>query len=284
MSRFRRVITALVVLVLSAGTPEPSPANAAEVNRLFSSGPVSVTIPDRGVVDHPLSINEGIDISKVSVGVRVRHGFVADLLVSLIGPDGTTVDLALKRGTDDLGGSDFGSGSENCDGTFTVFDDAAPLAIEDSQPPFATTVRPETPLAAFEKHQAQGTWRLRLQDDGTADVGTLVCWQLRIVGSANSPAPSPCDPRPPVVVLVRRADSDSLTVTIRAGAGTIRDVRIDRLDGATLSPPRFGVGVPVSTVTVRRQRADSGVTVQAVVTDDCGPWPTVFGGGPDAFR
>ena len=36
-------------------------------------------------------------------------------------------------------------------------------------------------------------------------------------------------------------------------------------------------------LTVHRLNANQAVTVELTVTDNCGDWPTFFGGGPDAF-
>ena len=42
-------------------------------------------------------------------------------------------------------------------------------------------------------------------------------------------------------------------------------------------------GLQSATFTVHRQTAGQGTTVPLVVTDGCGQWPTVVGGGPNAF-
>jgi len=115
-------------------------------------------------------------ISKVTVSFHLLHTFDADLDISLVGPDGTTIDLTSDNG----GGADnFGT---SC-GARTTFDDASPTAITAGVAPFAGSFRPETPLAAFNGKSgaaANGTWTLRIVDDLAGDIGTLQCWSLTI--------------------------------------------------------------------------------------------------------
>jgi hypothetical protein len=42
-------------------------------------------------------------------------------------------------------------------------------------------------------------------------------------------------------------------------------------------------GATHTDLVVRRQQAGQGATVQLVVVDRCGEWPTFVGGGPGAF-
>jgi hypothetical protein len=73
-------------------------------------------------------------------------------------------------------------------------------------------------------------------------------------------------------------------------------LRFTRLTNATVEVPGVGsitaasatpvplAGQPASvTLTVRRLTSGQAATVELVVTDGCGEWPTFIGGGPGAF-
>ncbi|WP_055523573.1 M4 family metallopeptidase [Streptomyces graminilatus] len=103
-----------------------------------------VDIPDNGgAVESPVTITgrEGNASATTSVYVNIVHTWRGDLIVELIGPDGTVYPLLNRSG-----------GSEhNVDQTFTVDASAQPL---------------------------NGTWKLRVQDRAPIDVGYIARWQL----------------------------------------------------------------------------------------------------------
>ncbi len=113
-------------------------------------------------------------ITKVTVSFRIAHSYDADLEISLIGPDGTTVPLVLNRGGP---GDNFGNSCADR----ANFDDEATVPIAAGSAPFAGTFQPEQPLAAFigkSGASANGTWRLRVVDEFTGDLGVLACWSV----------------------------------------------------------------------------------------------------------
>ena len=79
---------------------------------------------------------------KVTVSFHLTHTFDDDLVISLVAPDGTTVELTSNNGGS---GNDYGT---SCGGT-TVFDDAAGASITAGAAPFVGTFRPEQPLSTF---------------------------------------------------------------------------------------------------------------------------------------
>jgi hypothetical protein len=111
--------------------------------------------------------------------------------------------------------------------------------------------------------------------------------------------PVSCAPRPAIQVAATPSGAGQLQVALTAQDGPgvtpneLRSVQVVDLANATVDwPGRAPLAAP-ATVTlapgVRQaaftvQRLASGpVTVQLVVTDRCGPWPTLVGGGPSAF-
>jgi subtilisin-like proprotein convertase family protein len=158
-----------------------------------SSGDVSVPIPDLATSEVPVFVPDNGAVTDVNVKLRLNHTFTGDLVVSLIGPDGTSVTLSNRRGG---GGDNFGSGANSCSGAPTVFDDSAATAISAGTAPFSGSFRPDSPLSAFNGKPTGGLWKLRVVDQAGGDVGNIFCVQLEIsrrnyacCGTSGTPAP-----------------------------------------------------------------------------------------------
>jgi len=157
-----------------------------------SSGNVSAAIPDLSVVEVPINVPDVGAVTDLNVRVRLNHTFTGDLIISLVSPDGTQVTLSNRRGGS---GQNFGSGANNCSGTSTVFDDEATVAISAGTAPFAGSFTPDQPLSGFDGKSTAGTWKLRVSDNASLDVGTVFCAQLELsrrvfacCGTSGSPA------------------------------------------------------------------------------------------------
>jgi subtilisin-like proprotein convertase family protein len=144
-----------------------------------STGGIAVAIPDNTAagVDIPITVVGGPTISDVNVRVRINHTFDADLNISLVHPDGTSVALSTARGSS---GDNFGTGANDCSGTPTVFDDAASTTIALGSPPYAGSFKPEAALSAFNGKTSNGTWKLHVVDTANLDTGTVGCVTLEI--------------------------------------------------------------------------------------------------------
>jgi autotransporter-associated beta strand protein len=159
----------VVPVTLLSGSPAAAPV------RWDNNTPVA--IPDAGVIDMPVNLAGFVGpVMKVEVLFHITHTAVGDLTVSLIGPDGTTVEL-----TSHNGGTADDYGTSCADAERTRFNDAARTSITAGSAPFVGTFRPEGSLAAFvgkRDAQVNGTWNLRVSDGTTGGVGTLRCWSL----------------------------------------------------------------------------------------------------------
>jgi subtilisin-like proprotein convertase family protein len=168
----------------------------------YSSGNIAVPIPDVSTVNIPINVADIGAVADVNVKVRLNHTFDGDLTLSLIGPDGTSVVLAGNRGG---GGQNFGSGTNDCSGVPTVFDDSASIPIGAGAAPFAGSFRPESPLAAFNGKPLNGVWVLRVTDGGALDVGTVGCVQLEITrqqfACCGAPGTPEIQPAPPATLV-----------------------------------------------------------------------------------
>jgi len=138
-----------------------------------------VPIPDNGSVTNSINANStwGL-VSDVNVRVRINHTWTGDLALLLTSPTGQSIPLMLNTGVD---GDNLGSGSTDCSGTFTQFDDESSGRLDFAVAPFASSFRPVRRLATFDGSSAGGTWTLTVQDKAAQDVGTLYCWQLEVM-------------------------------------------------------------------------------------------------------
>jgi CubicO group peptidase (beta-lactamase class C family)/subtilisin-like proprotein convertase family protein len=138
---------------------------------LASQGP-PVPIPDVSTVTSGI-LAQGLvgTISKITVTLNINHTFDSDLILWLIGPSGTSVELDYRRGG---GGANF---------TNTTFDDGASSPISAGLPPFTGTYRPEQRLAAFVGQNPNGTWMLQAADVEALDTGTILNWSITVTTS-----------------------------------------------------------------------------------------------------
>ncbi len=144
-----------------------------------------LAIPDNSTNGVISTINvAGVEgaIGKLTVALHINHSAPSNLVVDLIGPDGTAINLAFQRGVAGLG---YGTSCVPLSAR-TTFDDNAQFPISVAVPPFVGAFRPEQALTAFySKNGAalNGQWRLRVSDTEAGAVGVLECWTLAIYPS-----------------------------------------------------------------------------------------------------
>ena len=128
----------------------------------------NMQIIDNQTITSTLNVAEEGLINDLNVTVNIEHTYLGDLIVSLVGPDGTEVVLA----------NQVGGGSEDFENT--TFDDSAETSISDGQAPFTGTFAPQQPLSNFEGLNMYGDWILNVEDVYNQDTGTLIDWTLNI--------------------------------------------------------------------------------------------------------
>ncbi len=133
----------------------------------LASGVINLPVPYPGPETSTISAS-GFDLPIVDVNVRVNisMAFNDDLIVYLVHPDGTRIELFSRVG---------GSGSNFSN---TILDDQAPTAIIDGTAPFSGSYRPEGLLAALNGKSANGDWKLELSDVFSADDATVIDWEI----------------------------------------------------------------------------------------------------------
>ncbi|HYE87786.1 MAG TPA: proprotein convertase P-domain-containing protein [Vicinamibacterales bacterium] len=101
------------------------------------------TISDNSTVESPIAVNRtGNAPSGLKVNVRIIHTYIGDLKVDLIAPDGSVYNLHNRTG----------SGTDNIITTYTV---------------------------NASSELANGTWKLRVNDNAGGDTGYIDSWSLQ---------------------------------------------------------------------------------------------------------
>jgi hypothetical protein len=147
---------------------------------------------------------------------------------------------------------------------------------------------------ACEATDQRGTVRPHNGDDA----GAAICDK----GAVE--APNLCNPRPAVSVTVTPISGNLIRATVTAGAGVISSVHLGMPDpmlnarvnvqggpqdltGTFLYNGASSPALPPSTtqlvLDIRQQSFGSGTSVPIIVSDQCGAWPTLAGGGTGVF-
>ena len=159
-------------------TPSRSPRRDG-VDRLQQQH--AAGFPDNATMDSNLTVS-GLTqpIANISVSLYLTHTFDADLVINLVGPDGTIVTLSSLRGGS---GDNYGSACSPRHFAQPIRRQLADARSRVQRRRSSGSFRPEQPLSRFlgkSGTAANGTWKLRIQDTVDLDVGTLQCWSLHL--------------------------------------------------------------------------------------------------------
>jgi subtilisin family serine protease/subtilisin-like proprotein convertase family protein len=181
------------------------------------------------------------------------HNWVGDLVIDLIGPDGTRVRLVEHPGGPDNGANDLRD---------VVFDDQASGTIPAGLSPVVGSFRPQNDqLARFNGKQQFGTWTLRVRDLFERDTGTLFAWGITI-----TPATCDVDATAPntTITSANPAEGDtspSNDATFSFTSSTPGATFQCKLNGAAFAPcdsPKDYTDLPDGTHTFRVRAVDAG--------------------------
>lgn len=128
-------------------------------------------IPDSGTATDTINVNNLILATDFEVHVTVTHPALSTLTLALSHSGGTPLTLAAGRsGTGYYG---------------TVFDDSATPSINAGSGTYTGRFRPSGGTLASLGESVSGAWTLSVTDDtGDGQSGTLVSWELDLVGGA----------------------------------------------------------------------------------------------------
>lgn len=114
-----------------------------------------------------ITILDDLSVADINVNLNVSHTFLADLVITLTSPSGTTVTL-VSNSCGDLRDIN------------TVFDDDGAPFVCGLAPGIGGTLRPLGSLASFKGESTLGAWVLEISDTAPADGGTLNTFSLDI--------------------------------------------------------------------------------------------------------
>lgn len=200
----RHVIAAVIALVtIASGNPA-----SAQVIRTYNNSTDSATnaindssTPCTNRFTRTFSVTGSFSVADVNVGILAAHTYRGDLVMYLVSPSGTRIQLTA------------GSGSNGAANFNAVFDDEASSSISNYTsgdtatpttlvPPYNGSYRPASALSGFDGQAAAGTWTLEIcdqyaQDSGTFYQATLFIAEnltnyadLSLAGSISSASPS----------------------------------------------------------------------------------------------
>ena len=238
-------------------------------------------------ISDSIQINDNLNIEDLHVRVDISHGFVADLLVDLNSPTGTTLRLH-----DGLGG--------DLDDLRVIFSDDG-VANGAVTYDFGCYMQPSNGLlSVFSGQNTQGVWTLNVEDDFPANSdGVLNSWCLRFFNSPVSVLPAvqnfACTPTQDGAVLswenpqpygsieltvngtVLSLPGDTTTHTISGVApGTLLEISVV----GAVAPP----GQSVSCAEVCAVTTLNGPPTQVAVTIDDGARRSLFVDADDFLR
>ena len=186
--------------VVTPPTPTPSPSPSPSPAGCAATNGADVQISDFATVESPITVSgcAGNASATATVEVHIVHTYIGDLVVTLVAPDGSTYLLHNRAG----------GSTDNINQTYTVNLSSEP---------------------------ANGTWKLRVQDAASADVGRIDSWTIN-PGLGPTPTPTPTAAAPdtsitggPSGVTNGTAPSFSFSATL---AGSTFECRLDTPGGA----------------------------------------------------
>ncbi|MFO0951497.1 MAG: Ig-like domain-containing protein [Isosphaeraceae bacterium] len=138
----------------------------------------AVAIPAGRTVSSTIQVNDDFVLNGLTLQLNIVYPTDPDLTVSLIGPDGTVINLF----------TGVGKGIQQANFSNTIFDDAATTPVSNGGAPFFGRFRPQQLLGALTGSSSvkgpggtgAGTYTLRITNSGTG-TGTLTGWSLTLL-------------------------------------------------------------------------------------------------------
>jgi subtilisin-like proprotein convertase family protein len=180
--------------------------------------PVTISATGTPTATSTLNILSGGTISDVNVIMNVSHSYVSDLIISLISPTGTEVQLLNGQCTT----------NNNINATFDDSGSALSCAASSGTTTYTVsgTVIPNQALSGFNNQNSTGTWTLKISDGFNDDGGAINSWSLNI-----------CTVLPPLGINENQFTDFSLfpnpnngEFTIKLNSDTSNDIKVDVFD------------------------------------------------------
>lgn len=136
-------------------------------NNVAEGLPLDISATGTPTISSKIPFYDDIALADINVNLELDHTYLADLVVKLISPAGTTVVL-LSSSCGDL---------QNINATF---DDDAPNFICNGDPAISGIVKPLGSLSSFVGESILGEWTLEINDNAASDGGSLKAFSLDV--------------------------------------------------------------------------------------------------------
>lgn len=190
MSRLLRLGIALfIALAASLAGAGPAMAQTRYTNTADSTtGGINKTAaPCSSRFTRTFFVGTSFTVSDVDIGVLAAHVFRGDMVMYLVHPDGTRVQLTAGSGSNSAKNFNALFNDEATAGIAT-YTAAATATASTAVPPYAASFQPATSLSAFDGKNAAGTWTLEICDQFTGDSGTFFQADLYLTSGAVAQA------------------------------------------------------------------------------------------------
>lgn len=129
--------------------------------------PISISSSGTPTIISKIPFYEDLALADINVNIELDHTYLADLVIKLISPSGTTVVL-------------LSSSCGEFDNINAIFDDDAPSFTCSGDPVISGMVKPLGSLNSFEGESILGEWILEINDNEASDGGSLKSFSLDI--------------------------------------------------------------------------------------------------------
>lgn len=178
MTVFKTLGAATTAFLIAAGA-----AQAATIVETSATGFGTVPSGDLAGVTRTLTVSESLTITDLELSLRLETTWIGDVVMSLVSPEGTTVDVLCRVGRSACSsGAGFGDSSNTAFGRYTFDDEAGAsfaataLALGTNGVIPANTYSTANPtarggglLSSFDGEDAMGVWSLTVADAAFAD-------------------------------------------------------------------------------------------------------------------
>lgn len=164
-------------------------------NGTYAASGLPVSIPDNNTtgVTSTINVTGGGTVSALALSLNITHTYRGDLIVSLVGPDGTSVVVSNKAG----GSAD-------------------------------NLVLANSAVTAFNGKTAAGAWKLKAVDSAAQDVGSIGSWSLAVTGNCGNPPPPTANWTASGSPNLATVDNGQACTTLTvSGTGNAADVKLD---------------------------------------------------------
>jgi subtilisin-like proprotein convertase family protein len=141
---------------------------------ITASSTAQVPVPGGSKAASTVTVNQSMTIGGVEVLLNITDNYDGGLYIHLTAPNGTDILLSNRNG---------GTGKNF---TSTLFTDGAPGSIRTGSAPFTGSFQAEVPLSFLNGNNAQGAWKLWVEDRGGGSDAIIRSWSLTIIAAPGT--------------------------------------------------------------------------------------------------